>query len=125
MGLQQYKVGKSWEERVLDYYSSYDYATFKLSTDIAGTVFDIIAIKNNKCVCIECKHCKNKKLYFKSSGLEGKRDELNTFCSKGNEVIICVLSDVDGSYMMTWRDAFKIFNEKGYITAEDGVRVKI
>ena len=74
MGLQQYKVGKSWEEEVLRYYSKQGYATLKLPTDLEGTVFDIIAIRNNKAVCIECKHTKTEKLYYKSSGLERKRD---------------------------------------------------
>ena len=74
MGITQYKVGKSWEQEIMEKYSKQGYCTFKLPTDIAGTVFDIIAIRNNKAVCIEAKHTNNDKLGFTSSGLEHKRD---------------------------------------------------
>ena len=72
MGITQYKVGKSWEQEIMEKYSKQGYCTFKLPTDIAGTVFDIIAIRNNKAVCIEAKHTNTDKLGFTSSVLEHK-----------------------------------------------------
>lgn len=125
MGMKQYKVGKSWEEEVMMYYGKHGFSTIKLSTDLDGTVFDIIAIKGNKAVCIECKHTTTEKLYFKSSGLEHKRDELNNFVANGNNVIIYVKSDKTGTFIIDWLDAKKIFKEKGYIIKEDCIEVKM
>lgn len=125
MGIKQYKVGKSWEEEVMDYYGNHGFSTIKLSTDLDGTVFDIIAIKGNKAVCIECKHTTTEKLYFKSSGLEHKRDELNNFVANGNNVIIYVKSDKTGTFIIDWLDAKKIFKEKGYIVKEDCIKVTL
>lgn len=125
MGMKQYKVGKSWEEEVMTYYGNHGFSTIKLSTDLDGTVFDIIAIKGNKAVCIECKHTTTEKLYFKSSGLEHKRDELNNFVANGNNVIIYVKSDKTGTFIIDWLDAKKIFKEKGYIVKEDCIKVTL
>lgn len=119
MGIAQYTVGKSWEEEVLEYYSSHGYSTLKLPTDLEGTVFDIIAIKNNHAICIECKHTSTDKLYYKSSGLQRKRDELDNFYNNGNNVIIFVKSDKTGTFLIDWKVAKKIFKDKGYIKKED------
>lgn len=125
MGIKQYRVGKSWEDEVLEYYNDKGYSTFKVSTDLEGTVFDIIALKNNRAVCIECKHTTTEKLYYKASGLEHKRDDLDNFYTKGNGVIIFVKSDKTGTFIIDWLEAKKIFKEKGYIVKEDCVSVKI
>lgn len=125
MGMQQYAVGKSWEEQVLNYYSGLGYSTIKLPTDLEGTVFDIIAIKRNNAVCIECKHIKNDKLYYKSSGIERKRDELDNFCSNGNTVMIFVKSDKTGTFIIDWNLAKLIFRSKGYLTKEDCLEWRI
>lgn len=119
MGLQQYKIGKSWEQEIMENYSKQGYCTFKLSTDIAGTVFDIIAIRNNKAICIEAKHTKNTKLYFENSGLRHKRDELDNFRTKGNnEILIFIKSDILGQYCITWDSARLLFKSKGYLDLE-------
>lgn len=119
MGLQQYKIGKSWEQEIMENYSKQGYCTFKLSTDIAGTVFDIIAIRNNKVICIEAKHTKSTKLYFENSGLRHKRDELDNFRTKGNnEILIFIKSDVLGQYCITWDSARLLFKSKGYLDLE-------
>ena len=125
MGIKQYRVGKSWEDEILSYYSSHGYSTLKLPTDLEGTVFDIIAIKNNQAICIECKHTSTDKLYYKSSGLERKRDELDNFCSNGNNVIIFIKSDKTGIFLIKWEDAKKVFNNKGYIIKEDCIEWRI
>lgn len=121
MGINQYKVGKSWEEEVLNYYSKHGYSTIKLPTDLEGTMFDIIAIRHNKAVCIECKHIKPDKLYYKSSGLYKKRDELDNFYTNSNNVMVWVKSDKEGTYFLDWKIAKKILEEKGYIRKEDGI----
>ena len=41
MGLKQYKVGKSWEEELMDYYGKRGYYTYKFPTDFNGTICDI------------------------------------------------------------------------------------
>lgn len=125
MGIKQYGVGKKWEDDVMSYYSSKGYSTFKLATELEGTVFDIIAIKNNKAVCIECKHTTSDKLYYKSSGLEHKRDDLDNFYVNGNAVIVFVKSDKTGTFIIDWLEAKKIFKKKGYIVKEDCVSVQI
>lgn len=125
MGIRQYRVGKSWEEDVLKYYSDHGYATIKLPTDLEGTVFDILAIRNNTCICIECKHTATEKLYYKSCGLEHKRDELDNFCSYGNQVIIFVKSDKTGIWCNTWELLKPIFKDNGYITKSDCIQVKL
>lgn len=125
MGIKQYKVGKSWEEEVLNYYSKKGYSTLKLPTDLEGTMFDIIALRHNKAVCIECKHTKTDKLYYKSSGLYKKRDELDNFYINDNTVMIFVKSDVDGTFIIDWKVAKDLFEEKGYIKKEDGIFWKI
>lgn len=125
MGMQQYEVGKSWEAEVMSYYSKQGYSTIKLPTDLEGTVFDIIAIKHNKAVCLECKHTKTDKLYYKSSGLERKRDELDNFYVNGNSIIIFVKSDKTGTFMIDWKIAKEIFNSKGFITKEDCIEWRI
>lgn len=125
MGLKQYKVGKSWEEQVMDYYMSYGYSTIKLPTEIDGTVFDVIAIKENKAICIECKHTTTDKLYYKTSGLEHKRDELDNFISNGNTIIIYIKSDKTGTFIIDWESAKQKFKDKGYLIKEDCIEVRI
>ena len=125
MGLKQYEVGKTWEEEVMEYYKQYGFNTIKLPTDIDGTVFDIIALKFNKAICIECKHIKGDKLYYESSGLKHKRDELDNFIVNGTNVLIFVKSDKSGKFLIDWFEARNIFMERGYITKEDGVEVKM
>jgi len=123
MGLLSYKVGKSWENDILNCYQRKGYATFKLSTDIDGTICDILCIKNNGVISIEAKHIKGHKLYYESSGLKRKRDELNNYISKNNNVYIFIKSDIDGEFMLDWKEAEKIFNEKGYVTVQDGIKI--
>lgn len=119
MGITQYKVGKSWEQEIMEKYSKQGYCTFKLPTDIAGTVFDIIAIRNNKAVCIEAKHTNTDKLGFTSSGLEHKRDELDNFREKGNnEVLIYIKSEKLGQFVIPWDSARLMFKAKGYLDLE-------
>ena len=124
MGMKQYRVGKLWEQEVLNYYKKQGFSTIKLPTDLEGTMFDILAIKFNIVKCIECKHIKNDKLYYKSSGLYKKRDELDNFCSKGNSVFIYVKSDVSGNFVIDWKKAKLLFEYKGYVRKEDGVEWK-
>lgn len=127
MGMKQYKVGKSWEDEVMEYYSNKGYSTIKLSTDIDGTVFDIIALKNNRAICIECKHSKTDKLYYRSCGLERKRDEIDNFCDKGNPIMIFVKFDADlnNGYVIDWQYAKLLFKTKKFITKEDCVKVEM
>jgi len=125
MGLKQYNVGKSWEQEVMEFYMKDGYSTFKMPTEIDGTVFDIIALKGNKAICIECKHTSTDKLYYKASGLEHKRDELDNFIANGNTIIIFIKSDKTGTFILDWENAKKIFNEKGYLVKEDCIEVMI
>lgn len=126
MGIKSQKVGKSWEQELMNCYYKKGWQPFKISTEIAGTCFDIILIRNAAVMCIEAKHIQGSKLYFKGSGLSKKQDELNHFVKHSNtNVYIYVKSDVDGCFFTSWLKAYPTFKEKGYITAEDCIRFEV
>ena len=76
-GLKSQQVGKSWEQEIISMYYDKGWQPFKIPTEIMGTCFDIILIKNSAVMCIEAKHIQGAKLYFKGSGLYKKQDVLN------------------------------------------------
>ena len=121
MGMKSYIVGKTFEEEILDYYNKMDYFTYKIPTQINGTVFDIIAIKNGQCLTIECKHVEGDKLNYKSSGIAKKKDELNHFVDTSNtNVYIYVKSDKLGKiYWTTWKRSGKLLEDRGYLKLEE------
>ena len=119
-GLKSQSVGKSWEQEIINAYYKKGYQPFKISTEIKGTCFDIIAIKNATCMCIEAKHITGDKLYFKSCGLEKKQDEINHFIKHCNtNVYVFVKSDKTGKWFNSWLKIYPILKSKGYITRED------
>ena len=119
MGIKQYKVGKSWEEELMDYYNKRDFYTYKFPTDFNGTICDILVSKNGSCMYIEAKHTKTNKLYYKGCGIYKKRDELDNFVNKyNNNIYIMIKSDKLGIYWTTWLKAKPIFEEKGYLDLE-------
>lgn len=117
MGMKQYKVGKDWEEDVIDYYYKKGYFTLKWPTMFTGTVFDIIAIKNGGVLAIECKHVTGDKLSFKSSGIEKKYDEIEHFVKTcGTNVYIYIKSDkLNGVYWTTFARSGQLLKEKGHL----------
>lgn len=118
--LKQYEVGKSWEDEVINYYSKRNYFVYKIPTLNSGTVFDIIVVKNGAALMIECKHIESDKLYYASSGLLKKTDEIEHFINTtGNNVYIYVKSDKTGTFWTTWEKSKNILKERGYITKED------
>lgn len=119
-GLKSQSVGKKWEQELLDAYYKKGYQGFKIATEISGTCFDIILIKNATVMCIEAKHIQGDKLYFKGSGLSKKQDEINHFIKHCNtNVYVFVKSDKTGIWYSSWLQLYPIFKEKGYITKED------
>ena len=119
-GLKSQSVGKKWEQELLDAYYKRGYQGFKIATEISGTCFDIILIKNATVMCIEAKHIQGEKLYFKGSGLSKKEDEINHFIKHCNtNVYVFVKSDKTGIWYSSWLQLYPIFKEKGYITKED------
>ena len=119
-GLKSQSVGKKWEQELLDAYYKRGYQGFKIATEISGTCFDIILIKNATVMCIEAKHIQGDKLYFKGSGLSKKEDEINHFIKHCNtNVYVFVKSDKTGIWYSSWLQLYPIFKEKGYITKED------
>ena len=119
MGIKQYKVGKSWEEELMDYYNKRGFYTYKFPTDFNGTICDILVSKNGSCMYIEAKHTKTNKLYYKGCGIYKKRDELDNFVNKyNNNIYIMIKSDKLGVYWTTWLKAKPIFEEKGYLDLE-------
>lgn len=126
MGLKQQKVGKSWEQEIMDAYYKKGWQPFKIPTENDGTVFDIILLKNSSSLCIEAKHIQGDKLYFKSSGLFKKQDEINHFIKHcGTNIYIFVKSDKTGCFWTSWLKAYPIFKEKGYITKEDCIGMEL
>ena len=123
-GLKSQKVGKSWEQEILDVYYKRGFQGFKIATEISGTCFDIILIKHAGVMCIEAKHIQGDKLYFKGSGLSKKQDEINHFIKHCNtNVYIYVKSDKTGKWFTSWLQAYPIFQEKGYITVNDCMKM--
>lgn len=119
MGITQYKVGKKWEETLLDYYSNRGFFAYKFPTEYKGTICDIIVSKNGSCMFIEAKHITGKKLYYKGCGIYKKKDEINRFVEKtNNNVYIMIKSDKLGVYWTTWVRAKDIFEKKGYLDLE-------
>jgi len=123
-GLKSQQVGKSWEQEILDVYYKRGFQGFKIATEISGTCFDIILIKHAGVMCIEAKHIQGDKLYFKGSGLSKKQDEINHFIKHCNtNVYIYVKSDKTGKWFTSWLQAYPIFQEKGYITVDDCMKM--
>lgn len=119
MGMKQYKVGKTWEEELMDYYNKRGCYAYKFPTDFNGTICDILVSKNGSCMYIEAKHTKTNKLYYKGCGIYKKRDELDNFVNKyNNNIYIMIKSDKLGVYWTTWLKAKPIFEEKGYLDLE-------
>lgn len=126
MGIKQQKVGKSWEQEIINAYYKKGWQPFKIATEISGTVFDIILIKNSSILCIEAKHIQGEKLYFKSSGLYKKQDEINHFIKHcGTNIYIYVKSDKTGTWFSSWLELYPIFKERGYVTKSDCIEFSI
>ena len=124
MGLKQQRVGKSWEEEIMETYFKKGYYVEKRPTQNTGTVYDILVSRSGSVMFIEAKHIVGDKLYYKGSGLYKKRDELDNFVKKtNNNIYIFVKSDITGRFFTTWVNAKKIFEEKGYINREDCIRM--
>ena len=116
MSIKQYKIGKSWEEAIMEYYNKKGYYVYKFPTEFNGTICDILISKNSSAMFIEAKHTTKDKLSYKASGLYKKRDELDNFVRKyGNDVWIMIKSDIVGNYWLTWSNAKPILEEKGYL----------
>lgn len=125
-GLKSQSVGKAWEQELISAYYGKGHQPFKLATEINGTCFDIISIKNSQVLCIEAKHITGDKLYFKGSGLSKKQDEINHFIKHCNtNVYIFVKSDVTGTWYNSWLNLYPIFKERGYICKEDCISFDI
>jgi Holliday junction resolvase len=124
--LKSYVNGKSWEDRVIDYYNKKGYFTYKIPTMNGGTVFDIIAIHNGAALCIECKHITGSKLYYESSGLKKKTNEIEHFINTtGTNLYLYVKSDQDGIFWTTWRNSGDLLKSKGYLETTDMIKAKI
>jgi len=119
-GLKSQRVGKNWEKEIIDTYYSCGWQPFKIPTELVGTCFDIIMIKNSAVMCVEAKHITGEKLYYKGSGLSKKVDELNHFVRHCNtNVYLFVKSDKTGTWWTSWIAAKKCFDSKGYICKDD------
>lgn len=120
MSIKQYEVGKLWEETIIKYYQKKSYWVYKIPTLNNGTVFDIIAIKNGACLCIEAKHITGDKLYYKGSGLLKKTDEIEHFINTtGNNLYLYVKSDTDGCFWTTWVRSSELLKKQGYLSTKD------
>ena len=120
MGIKQYKVGKEWEQAVIDYYRKKNYYAYKVPTQLSGTVFDILCIKNAGVLAIECKHIIGDKLYYIGSGISKKSDEIDHFVDTFNtNIYIYIKSDkLNGVYWTTWVRSGELLKKKGYLDLE-------
>lgn len=125
-GKKSQKVGKDWEQEIINTYYKKGWQPFKVPTEIKGTCFDIFMVKNSTAMCVEAKHITGDKLYYKSSGLEKKADEINHFIKHCNtNIYIFVKSDKTGTWFNSWLNVHPILKERGYITKEDCVEVSM
>lgn len=125
-GLKSQQVGKSWEQEIISMYYDKGWQPFKIPTEIMGTCFDIILIKNSAVMCVEAKHIQGAKLYFKGSGLYKKQDELNHFVHHCNtNVYLFIKSDKTGCFWTSWLEAYPILKEKGYIDIDDCIKMEV
>lgn len=121
--LKSYTNGKNWEDEVIEYYNNRGYFVYKIPTMNGGTVFDIIAVRKGTALMIECKHIKGSKLYYKSSGLEKKTNEIDHFIGiTGNNLYIYVKSDTDGVFWTTWANSSKLLKKQGYLHTKDMIK---
>ena len=120
MGYKSYKVGKDFEEQIIDYYADRGYFVFKIPTVIQGTVFDIIVIKGGSALCIECKHTNSAKLNFVGSGLAKKEDEITHFVKKTNTNIYFYIKSekLNGIYWTTDGRSWELLKKQGYLDLE-------
>lgn len=119
MGLKQQKVGKQWEQELIDYYHKRGFFAYKFPTEFNGTICDIVVAKNGACLFIEAKHIKTGKIYYKGSGIFKKKDELNRFVEKtNNNIYIMIKSDKVGIYWTTWVRSKEMFEKQGYLDLE-------
>ena len=115
----QQKVGKDWEQEILNHYRKRGFWSYKFPTEFNGTICDIVIAKNGSCMFIEAKHTKTNKLYYKGCGIYKKRDEIDRFIKEyNNNIYIMIKSDKVGVYWTTWLKAKPIFEEKGYLDLE-------
>lgn len=125
-GKKSQSVGKQWEQELIESYYKKGFQPIKLATEINGTCFDMVLIKNATVMCIEAKHITSEKLYFKSSGLEKKQDEINHFIKHCNtNIYIFVKSDKTGTWFNSWLNLYPILKDKGYITKQDCIEVHL
>lgn len=124
--LKSYLNGKTWEEYIVDYYNKRGYFTYKIPTMNGGTVFDIVAIHKGAALCIECKHITGSKLYYESSGLKKKTNEIEHFIdTSGTNLYLYVKSDKDGIFWTTWKRSGELLKQQGYLKTSDMVKAEL
>lgn len=125
-GLESQKIGKQWENEIMKVYYNLGWQPFKIPTELVGTCFDIIMIKKGAVMCVEAKHITGAKLYYKSSGISKKIDELDHFINHcKTNVYIFVKSDRTGTWWTTWVKAKPLFERYGYIEKKDCITMNM
>lgn len=122
MGKIQENSGKKAENILRDILRKKGIPNFKLNTGMSGTVFDIIAVLNNKALSIEVKNVEKGDVYRINNQILKKKDEMDMYASKNALCIAIYFEEYNKFLIWDWCTARKlIFVDGGiYVWSKSG-----
>lgn len=114
------KEGTKFETELCSLLAEHGWWSHNLSQNQAGQPADVIAVKNNIAVLIDCKVCSNNR--FPLSRIEGNQEGAMTMWeTRGNLYCYFAMKLTDGSIYMVHYDALYMrqLHDKGTITEKE------
>lgn len=94
------KIGNQMEKKVAEYFAGEGYWVHRLQDNHNGQPFDMIAIRENKAYCMECKHCIGN--VFNLSRLEfNQKNAFEKLSKNGSENLYIAIQFGDDEYFYT------------------------